>query len=121
MPTPTPVEGNQSFTKNRKTVISASDIVSAQRSNGQAYLYEVQGNFTPTTTWDSPSGHIYPVLDKDNNQVQLPPNAMINYVVAHSDVALVSTDGSGGLSNSKNSLKYLVSSSRCLWNSSISS
>jgi hypothetical protein len=100
MPTPIPILGNDSFSKNRKTAFSASDIVSSQRTSGQAYLYEVEGNFTPTTT-DSGSvgGVLYNVLDKNNVQVQVPPNAILNYVVAHSDVALTTAAqaGDGGM------------------------
>lgn len=104
MPTPVPILGNDSFSKNRKTAFSASDIVSSQRTSGQAYLYEVEGNFTPTNTESgSRGGLLYPILNKNNIQVQLPPNAILNYVVAHSDVALTNssavtdTDGNGGL------------------------
>jgi len=100
MPTPVPILGNDSFSKNRKTAFSASDIVSSQRTSGQAYLYEVEGNFTPTSTQSGArGGFLYPILNKDNIQVQLPANAIINYVVAHSDVALTEAGavGDGGL------------------------
>lgn len=100
MPTPVPILGNDSFSRNRKTAFSASDIVSSQRTSGQAYLYEVEGNFTPTNTQSgSRGGLLYPVLDKNNIQVQLPPNAILNYVVAHSDVALTAAAqaGDGGM------------------------
>lgn len=104
MPTPVPILGNDSFSKNRKTAFSASDIVSSQRTSGQAYLYEVEGNFTPTNTESgSRGGLLYPILNKNNIQVQLPPNAILNYVVAHSDVALTNssavtdTAGNGGM------------------------
>ena len=93
----TPIQGNQYFTANRQSLVSASDVLTSQRIVGLPRMLEVSGTFQPravgdntasVTTFPGCSGTVYCVRDSNNVNVQLPTGAIVNYVILSADVAL---------------------------------